>query len=66
MFSVSFFCVVPSSPDMRACRAECEPVRKTAFFGFSSHEMMVPLAFSSARTVKPEASKLFHFGFPLK
>ena len=50
MFSVSFFCVVSGSPDMRACRADSEPVRKTAFLGFSSHEMMVSVAFSSAKT----------------
>ena len=41
MFSVSFFCVVSGSSDMRACRADNESVRKTAFLGFSSHEMMV-------------------------
>ena len=35
---------------MRACRAESESVRKTAFLGFSSREMMVSVAFSSART----------------
>ena len=40
MFSVSFFCVVSGSSDMRACRADNESVRKTAFLGFSSHEMM--------------------------
>ena len=39
MFSVSFFCVVSGSPDMRACTAESESVRKTAFLGFSSHEI---------------------------
>ena len=50
MFSVSFFCVVSCSPDMRACRADSESVRKTAFLGFSSHEMMVSVAFISART----------------
>ena len=50
MFSVSFFCVVSGSSDMRACRADNESVRKTAFLGFSSHEMMVSVAFSSART----------------
>ena len=44
---VSFSCVVS---DMRACRAESESVRKTAFLGFSSHETMVSVAFSSART----------------
>ena len=38
MFSVSFFCVVSGSSDMRACRADNESVRKTAFLGFSSHE----------------------------
>ena len=43
-------CVVSGSPDMRACRAESESVRKTAFLGFSSHEMMVSVTFSSART----------------
>ena len=32
MFSVSFFCVVSGSSDMRACRADNESVRKTAFF----------------------------------
>ena len=32
---MSFFCVVSGSPDMRACRAESESVRKTAFLGFS-------------------------------
>ena len=41
MFSVSFFCVVSGSSDMRACRADNESVRKTAFLGFSSNEMMV-------------------------
>ena len=50
MFSVSFFCVVSGSPDMMACMADNESVRKTAFFVFSSHEMMVSVAFSSART----------------
>ena len=35
---------------MRACRGESESVRKTAFLGFSSHEMMASVAFSSART----------------
>ena len=50
MFSVSFFCLVSGSPDMRACRADSESVRKTAFLGFSSHEMMVSVAFSSAMT----------------
>ena len=50
MFSVSFFCVVSGSSDMRACRADNESVRKTAFLDFSSHEMMVSVAFSSART----------------
>ena len=50
MFSVSFFCFVSGSPDMRAYRAESESVGKTAFLGFSSHEMMVSVAFSSART----------------
>ena len=50
MFSVSFFCVVSGSPDIRACRTDKESVSKTAFLGFSSHEMMVPVAFSSART----------------
>ena len=50
MFSVSFFCVVSGSPDMRACKTDSESVRKTAFLGSSSHEMMVTVAFSSART----------------
>ena len=50
MFSVSFFCVVSGSPDMGACRADSESVRKIAFLGFSSHEMMVSVAFSNART----------------
>ena len=50
MFSVSFFCIVSGSPDMRACRADSKFVRKTAFLGFSSHEMMVSVAFSNART----------------
>ena len=50
MFSMSFFYVVPGSPDVRACRAESESVRKTVFLDFSSHEMMVSVAFSSART----------------
>ena len=50
MFSVSFFCVVSGSPDMRACRAESESLRKIAFLGFSSHEMEVSVAFSSAMT----------------
>ena len=36
--------VVSGSPDMRACRADNESVRKTAFLGFSSHEMMVSVA----------------------
>ena len=35
---------------MRACRADNESVRKTAFLGFSSNEMMVSVALSSART----------------
>ena len=50
MFSVSYVCVVSGSPDMRVCRADSESVRKTASLGFSSHKMMVCLAFSSART----------------
>ena len=50
MFSVGFFCVVSGSPDMMACRTQSESVRKTAFLGFSSHEMMVSVAFSNART----------------
>ena len=50
MFSVSFFCVVSGSPDTRACRTESESVRKNAFLGFSSHEMMVLVAFSCAKT----------------
>ena len=50
MFSMNFFCVVSASPDMRTCRAESEFVRKTAFLDFCSHEMMVSVAFSSART----------------
>ena len=50
MFSVSFFCVVSGSPDTRACRADSESVRKTAFLGFSSHKRMVSVAFNSART----------------
>ena len=50
MFSVSFFWVVSGSPDMRACRADSESVRKTPFLGFSSHQMMVSVAFGSART----------------
>ena len=45
MFSVSFLCVVSGSSDMRACRADNESVRKIAFLGFSSHEMMVSVAF---------------------
>ena len=53
MFPVSFFCLVSGSPDMRACRAASEAVRKTAFLGFSSHEMMVSVAFSSAWTSAP-------------
>ena len=52
MFSVSFFCAVSGSPDMKACRADSESVRKTAFLGFSSHEMMVSVTFSSARTLQ--------------
>ena len=50
MFSVSFFCVMSGSPDIRACRADSESVRETAFLGSSSHEMIVSVAFSSART----------------
>ena len=46
MVSVSFFCVVSGSPDMRVCRADSESVKKTAFLGFSSHEIMVSVAFS--------------------
>ena len=60
MFSVSFFCVVSGSPDMRACRAESESVRKTAFLGFYSHEIMVSVAFSSART----SALLFEHSIP--
>ena len=41
MFSVSFFCVVSGSPDMRACRADRESVRRIAFFGFFSHDNML-------------------------
>ena len=33
---------------MRACRAESESVRKTALLGFSSQEMMVSVARTSA------------------
>ena len=50
MFSVSFFCVLSGSPDMRSCRADSESVRKTAFLGFSFHEMTVSVAFGNART----------------
>ena len=50
LFSMSFFCIVSGPPDMKACRADSESVRKTAFLGFSSHEMIVSVAFSSART----------------
>ena len=35
---------------MRACRAESESVGKTVFLGFSSHEMMAFVVFSSAKT----------------
>ena len=35
---------------MRACRADSESMRKTAFLGFSSHSLMVSVAFSSAKT----------------
>ena len=42
MFSVSFFCVVSGSPDMTACKADNESVRKTAFLGFSVGEMTPP------------------------
>ena len=35
---------------MRACRADSESARKTAFLGFSFHKMIVSVAFSSART----------------
>ena len=52
MFSVSFFCVVSGSPDLRACRADNEFVRKTAFLGFSSHEMMVFVAFGKLQKSK--------------
>ena len=50
MFSVSFIDFVSGSPDMRPCKVDSESVRKTAFLGFSSHEMMVYVAFSSTRT----------------
>ena len=61
MFSVSFFCVVSGSPDMRACRTASESVRKTAFLGFSSHEMMVSLAFNSARIQLCSLSTVSHW-----
>ena len=58
MFSVSFFCIVSSSPDMRACRADSESVRKTAFLGFSSmkwcflwHSAVLGLQLCSLSTV---------------
>ena len=35
---------------MKACRVDSESVRKTAFFGFSSHKLTVSVAFSSVRT----------------
>ena len=50
MFSVSFFSIISCSPDIRACKADSESVRKTAFLGSSSHSLMVSVAFSSART----------------
>ena len=40
-------------PDMGAYMTESGSVRKPAFLGFSSHEMMVSVAFSSARTSAP-------------
>ena len=49
-FFFFFFCVVSGSPDMSACRAGSESVRKTAFLGFSSHKMMASVAFRSVRT----------------
>ena len=50
MSSVGFFCVVPGSPDTRARRADSQSVRENAFLGFTSHEMIVSVAFCSART----------------
>ena len=43
------FSIVSGSPDMRTCRADTKSVRKT-FLRFSSHKLMVSVAFSSART----------------
>ena len=50
MFSVSFFSVTSGSHDIRACKFYRKSVKKTAFLGFSSHTLMVSVAFSSART----------------
>ena len=61
MFSVKFFGVVSGSPHMRACGADIESVRKTAFLGFSppppppqkkkkKKKKKISVAFSSART----------------
>ena len=58
MFSVSFFCVVSGSPDTRACRADSESVRKTAFWAslptkwwFLWHSAVLGLQFWSFSTV---------------
>ena len=50
IFSVSFFSVMLGSPYIRACRADSESVRKTAVLGFSSHNLIVSVVFSSAGT----------------
>ena len=42
--------VSSGSPDLRACRVDCESVRKAAFLGFFCHSLMVSEAFSSPRT----------------
>ena len=51
MFPLIFFGVMSGSSDMRACRADSESLRKTAFLGFSSHILMVSVAFCSATTL---------------
>ena len=48
--SCELLLVVSGSPDMRACRADSESVRKTAFLGFFYDER-VSVTFSCARTL---------------
>ena len=44
---------------MRACRADIKSVRKTSFLGFSSHKLMVSVAFVARVSNQNGVSRLF-------